>query len=113
MDDVILVWNLVALDANRDSETNGKGEQTGPTLASRALAIVHLAMYDAFAGIYSKPLELPPYLLMPQLTPKPGASLDTAVASAAHRTLSSLFPSQRPIFDAEFAAVSLERVMKI
>lgn len=48
--DAILYWNDVALEANRISHTNGKGEQTGPTLSSRALAIVHLAMYDALAG---------------------------------------------------------------
>src|SRR5215216_3352726 len=50
MDDPILYWNDVALEANRVSHTNGKGEQTGPALSSRALAIVHLAMYDAFVG---------------------------------------------------------------
>ena len=42
--DPILYWNEVALEANRVSHTNGKNEQTGPTLSSRALAIVHLAM---------------------------------------------------------------------
>jgi hypothetical protein len=28
--DPILYWNAVALEANRVSHTNGKGEQTGP-----------------------------------------------------------------------------------
>ena len=42
--DPILYWNEVALEANRVSFTNGKKEQPGPTLSSRALAIVHLAM---------------------------------------------------------------------
>ncbi len=28
--DAILYWNDVALEANRVSHTNGKGEQTGP-----------------------------------------------------------------------------------
>lgn len=45
--DPILYWNDVALEVNRVSHANGKHEQTGPTLSSRALAIVHLAMYDA------------------------------------------------------------------
>ena len=44
------VGSGVALEANRVSHTNRKGEQTGPTLSSRALAIVHVAMYDAFVG---------------------------------------------------------------
>ena len=43
-------WNEVTLEANRISHTNGRSEQTGPTLSSRALAIVHLAMYDAYAA---------------------------------------------------------------
>jgi hypothetical protein len=51
----ILFWNGVALEANRVSHTNGKNEQTGPTLSSRALAIVHLAMYDAFVGASRPP----------------------------------------------------------
>ncbi len=37
--DPILYWNDVSLEANRISHTNGKDEQTGPTLSSRALAI--------------------------------------------------------------------------
>ncbi len=95
--DSILYWNDVALEANKVSHTNGKGEQTGPTLSSRALAIVHLAMYDAYAGIRQQP-SLPNYL--PGLPlPDPIASIDAAVAAAAHATLSSLFPSQKTFFD--------------
>lgn len=95
--DSILFWNEVALEANRVSHTNGKMEQTGPTLSSRALAIVHLAMYDAYAGVVQDP-NLPPY--MPNLPPAPpGASAQAAVAAAAHGTLSVLFPSQKAFFD--------------
>lgn len=96
MMDPILFWNEVSLEANRVSHTNGKGEQTGPTLSSRALAIVHLAMYDAFAGVSGNPPDLPHYLTP---GPVPGASADAAVAAAAHATLSKLFPSQKPFFD--------------
>jgi len=32
----ILYWNEVALEANRVSHANGKGEQTGPPLSARA-----------------------------------------------------------------------------
>ena len=36
-------WNAVALEANRVSHSDpDKREQNGPTLSSRALAIVHL-----------------------------------------------------------------------
>ncbi len=103
--DPILYWNDVALEANKVSHTNGKREQTGPVLSARALAIVHLAMHDAFAGVSADP-TLPPYLTpLPALLP--GASLDAAVAAAAHGTLSSLFPSQKPFFDAKHAAAGL------
>jgi len=46
-----LYWNEVAIEANRLSFTNLKEgevpEQGGPTLGSRALGIIHLAMHDA------------------------------------------------------------------
>ena len=34
--DAILYWNEVALEANKVSHTNGKGEQTGPPLSAIA-----------------------------------------------------------------------------
>jgi vanadium chloroperoxidase len=108
--DPILYWNEVALKANRVSHTNGKNEQTGPTLSSRALAIVHLAMYDAYAGVRRNPLNpvnLSPYL--PDLpNPHPNASADAAVAAAAHATLSVLFPSQKSFFDLKYAQAGLQ-----
>ncbi|MCA1716199.1 MAG: hypothetical protein LC781_04815 [Actinobacteria bacterium] len=105
--DPILYWNEVSLEANRVSHTNGKNEQTGPPLSSRALAIVHLAMYEAFARVsgnldfYLEETDLP--------DPAPGASVDAAVAAAAHATLSSLFPSQKPFFDLKHAQAGLQQ----
>lgn len=104
--DAILYWNEVSLEANRVSHTNGKNEQTGPTLSSRALAIVHLAMYDAFAGVSGNPPNLPSYL--PGLPPPPPASADAAVAAAAHATLSKLFPSQKAFFDLKHLQAGLQ-----
>jgi vanadium chloroperoxidase len=108
--DPILYWNEVALEANRVSHTNGKNEQTGPTLSSRALAIVHLAMYDAYAAVRGNPISpvnLSPYL--PGLpNPEAGASADAAVAAAAHATLSSLFPSQKAFFDQKHTQAGLQ-----
>ncbi len=102
MNDPILLWNLVALEANRVSHTNGLNEQTGPTRSARALAIVHLAMYDAYAGT-DIPAALPRYLALPPAPPA-GASIDAAVAAAAHKALSELFPGQRSFFDLMLAA---------
>jgi PAP2 superfamily len=66
------------------------------------LAIVHLAMYDAFVGASQSALAH-------YLTPKPaaGSSEDAAVAAAAHATLSKLFPSQKPFFDLKHAQAGL------
>jgi Vanadium chloroperoxidase N-terminal domain/PAP2 superfamily len=102
MPDPILFWNAVALEANRVSHTNfvdtGQNEQIGPTSSSRALAIVHLAMYDAYAGVANDPANLPPYMPAPA-PPGAGASTGAAVAAAAHEVLSRLYPSQKPFLD--------------
>ena len=109
--DQILYWNDVSLEANRVSHTNGQDEQTGPTLSSRALAIVHLAMYDAFVGVSvaAGSTSLTPYLPSPPLPPgpPPPASVDAAIAAAAHATLSKLFPSQKPFFDLKHGEAGL------
>ncbi len=96
--DSILYWNDVALEANRVSHTDGLDKGTlGPTLSARALTIIHLAMYDAYAGVVNDLTNLPPYLA--GLSAPPGAAAAAAVASAAHATLSALYPSQKPFFE--------------
>ena len=89
--DAILFWNAVGLEANQVSHSNGKEEQTGPTLSSRALAIMHLAMFDAFVGAEAagpNVANLTPYLTTPPIAaPAANASIDAAVAAAAHATL--------------------------
>jgi hypothetical protein len=103
MTDPILFWNEVALEANRVSHTNGEREQTGPVLSARALAIVHLAMHDAYRAVDAA-AGYPSYL--PGIVAAPaGTSADGAVAGGAHATLSALFPSQREYFDAKLAEV--------
>jgi hypothetical protein len=105
MNDSIMYWNAVALQANRVSHSNDKKEQTGPTLSARALAIVHLAMYDAYVAV-AKPAGLAPY--QPRLPAAPaGSTAAAAVAGAAYETLSALFPSQRADFDRKLADVGL------
>ncbi len=100
----ILFWNDVAMEANRQSHTNGKEEQTGPTMSSRAQAIVHLAMHDAWFAINPGPeAPLGTYLPPPPDTPGQPAT-NAAIASAAYCTLASLFPSQRAYFDERLSA---------
>lgn len=97
--DSILYWNDVALEANRVSHTDkDKEEQAGPPLSARALAIVHLAMHDACAGITNNPKLITPYLCDLPIADA-GACIDAAIAAAAHATLSSLFTKQKDFFD--------------
>ena len=102
MIDPILLWNRIALEANRVSHTNGANEETGPTRSSRALAIVHLAMYDAYAGL-DPTANLPPYL-SGHPAPGTGATIAAGVAGAAHEALIALFPSQQATLDLVFSA---------
>jgi hypothetical protein len=103
MQDSILFWNAVALEANRVSHSDpDKRQQNGPTLSSRALAIVHLAMYDAFAGVTGG-AGFPRYL-NPAPAPPAGATARDAVAGAAYTALVSLFSAQKDFFDGQRSA---------
>ncbi|MBK7975088.1 MAG: vanadium-dependent haloperoxidase [Deltaproteobacteria bacterium] len=99
----LLRWSGFAIDTSGIDHTPvGPGEnrtakeQYGPCRASRAMAIVHIALFDAavsVAGGYQ------PYEPVPRAAA--GASLEAAVAQAAHDTLTALYPSQAPRLDDE------------
>lgn len=105
--DAILYWNDVANEANKSTHTTGdpsEGGSRGPCGSSRAYAIVHLAMYDAYFGINKG--VFPTYLDgLPQ--PAAGAHTDAAIAAAAHTTLAALYPAQIPFFDSKVAEAGL------
>ena len=109
--DHILYWNCVALEANRRDLSDAPGadqanpKEGGPTLSSRALAIVHLAMYEAHAGVVNNP-TLPRHLSTPS-NPPTGASAAAAVAAAAHACLSALFPRQKAHLDKAYHGAGL------
>ncbi|HEX7173988.1 MAG TPA: hypothetical protein VF240_01715 [Pyrinomonadaceae bacterium] len=65
------------------------GEQIGPARSSRAIAIVHVAVFEAVNAIKGGYRS---YVGLPRANPS--ASVDAAVAQAAHDTLNALFPSQ-------------------
>ncbi len=92
--DVILEWNDVLLTANA-ADHSGTAEQGGPILTARAFAMVSVSMYDAYNSIERIGA---PFLVRAKVGGK--SDSDAAVAQAAHDTLSALFPSQRPRFDA-------------
>ena len=85
--DAVTDWNVIALNATAVPPNS--------ILQSRALAIVHGAIYDAVravdrkSGAYAVDLEAPA-----------GTLVEAAVAAAAHGTLVRLAPAQRPMLDA-------------
>jgi Vanadium chloroperoxidase N-terminal domain len=104
--DSILYWNEVAQEADRTTHTTlapSEAGVRGSAGSSRAFAIVHLAMHDAYFSINPKH---PTYLA--HLPPVPeGADADSAIAGAAHATLSALYPAQKEFFDTQHAAAGL------
>jgi hypothetical protein len=99
--DFVRHWNQIAIDASgldhtpvAIGETRIFGEQFGPTRSIRAIAIVHIAIFDAVVAVNGG------YRSYTGISPAPkDTSMDAAVAQAAHDTLSALFPSQAPNFD--------------
>ena len=86
-------WNEVAMTATGFDHGVAK-EQIGPGRSSRALAIIHIALFEvvnAVFGGHESYMGFPPAL--------PGTSVDAAMAQAAHDTLVAMFPSQAATFD--------------
>ncbi|MBM3787065.1 MAG: vanadium-dependent haloperoxidase [Acidobacteria bacterium] len=103
----VLYWNDVALEANRVAHTNELDKGTlGPTLSSRAMAIVHLAMYDAYAKARGNPGKMQPYRML-AATPKGGAAPAAATAGAAYTALAALYPSQKAFFEKKLLEAGL------
>jgi hypothetical protein len=99
-------WNSVALIATgvdhtpvATGETRVFGEQFGPHRSSRALAIVHLAMYEAVNAIDGR------YSSYAGISrPAFPTSMEAAVSQAAHDSVAALFPSQASTFETVLAA---------
>jgi len=101
--DSVADWNAIALNAVATDFSNvyGSPDQPGPVYTARALAIIHLAMFDAANTVIPK---AKPYLAAHTPTTQKNVSLDAAVAQAAADTLSSLYPKQASVFSAALTA---------
>ena len=104
-------WNKIAVDASGldhtpldSEETRVFGEQFGPLRSSRAMAIVHIAVFDAVNAIAGGYRGYTGLHHVSEVT-----SLDAAIGLAAHDTLVALFPSQAASFD-ELLAEDLDRI---
>ncbi len=100
-------WNDVAIDTSgidhtplAAGETRVFGEQLGPGRSARAMAIVHIAMFDAVNAIVGGYRS---YGGLPRAAQAQPASMEAAVAQAAHDTLVALYPSQADSLDALLA----------
>ena len=87
--DVVTDWNSISLELIKATDMR-------PPIASRALAMVHTAIYDSVNAI-SPTYEV--YYV--QVEPPNNTSPKAAAASAAHRVLSNLFPDQKAFLDKE------------
>ena len=103
--EMIAHWNTIAIDAaGLDHTEVGPGEERvfgeefGPGRLARAMAMVHIAIFDAanaIAGRYRGFSQMPH---VPEWT-----SMEAAVASAAHDALVAMYPSQAEAMNEEMA----------
>ncbi len=94
--DPVLEWNAVNLEAIRL-------DAASPPVATRGLAMVSTAIYDVVNAF-----EHAPGFLVTGTAPA-NASVDAAIASAAHIVLEYLFPGQKAFFDSSLTT-TLSRV---
>jgi hypothetical protein len=101
---VLARWNQISVDASgldhmpvALGDPRIFGEQLGPARASRAVAIVHIAMFDSVNGVIGG------YKSFTNITPAKNASASAAIAQAACETLTAMFPSQKTTFDQALA----------
>lgn len=88
----VVAWNTIA---QRAAIQVAKHPQTQSMIE---IAFVQAAVYNAVVAIAG---GYQPYKL--SLAPRPGASVDAAVAAAAHGVLASYFPAQQAALDADYA----------
>ena len=99
--DRLFLWNEIALDTTAIDHTpvgTGElrifGEQFGPARSSRAMAIVHIAMFEAVNAVAHR------YRSYTGLHPvRSDVSVDYAIMQSAHDALVFLYPSQKPRLD--------------
>ena len=97
--DIVLDWNVAALDAIR-------ANRTPPPRASRALAITHAAIFDAVNGIrrnYDQCFAANGSFSAKQAPTT--ASIEAAASAAASHSLRVLFPSEANRFDTLHASI--------
>lgn len=100
----VRVWNIIATGAvaidhtpPSSGESRRFGEQLGPARSARALAMMHIALFEAANAVNGS------YRSYLGLGPDPAASIDAAIAQASHDALVGVYPSLRALFDQALA----------
>jgi hypothetical protein len=99
VDSVVLVWNEEALESVRRLPP-------GPTVTARALAVLHTAIYDAWAAY--DPVAVGTRLggsLRQPAAERTLANKERAVSFAAYTALVDLFPARRAVFEDRMATL--------
>jgi len=90
--DSVRRWNEIAIDASGFDHANAR-EQLGPGRASRAMAIVHIAMFDTINAVIRQYDSYADFR-----APSGAISLEAAVSQAAHDTLDFVkYTSEDPL----------------
>jgi hypothetical protein len=103
----LMLWVALAAPARADliMDWNGRadamaaGKRLPPPVQARALALMHVSMFEAINAIDRR---YKPYRL--ELIADRNTSREAAASSAAHAVLVSLYPDQVPTLDAQLAA---------
>jgi len=106
MPTISVTWANSALTAIRNvgaSVSPADRARSGPPMVARSLAILHTAIYDAWATYDT--LALPMHLRIPRQPGATDAQRMRAMSQAAHRALSDQFPSQVAVFEATMTAL--------
>ncbi|MBC7454202.1 MAG: vanadium-dependent haloperoxidase [Massilia sp.] len=98
----VVAWNETALEAVRVIKP-------GPPMAARSLAVVHTAMYDAWAAYDDAALATTQGARLRQpLEGRSAANRQKALSFAAYVALLDQFPTQKAAFDARMAALGFD-----
>ena len=101
-DTIVVQWNETMLQAIRNTGF-------APMFAARGLAVVHTAMFDAWAAYDATAVgtQFGAALRRPE-SERTDANKAKAVSFAAYRALVDLFPSQAPLFTARMTALGYD-----
>lgn len=108
MDTISVKWVNVALEAVRQIGKTGSSAdraRIGPPMVARSLALLHTAVYDAWA--VHDAVALPTRLRLVRVSGASDQQIEAAISQAAYKVLADQFPTQVASFDALLASMGL------